>query len=48
MGKVKCQLRGREIFGGVKVQHFNLNETTTIQLFWSEKCKYNWINQNDK
>ncbi|MFX0008251.1 MAG: hypothetical protein ACFFA7_12520 [Promethearchaeota archaeon] len=48
MAKVKCQLCGKEIIGGAKVLHFDLDESTTIHVFCSEICKNKWINKNNK
>ncbi|MFX1379654.1 MAG: hypothetical protein ACFFA4_11250 [Promethearchaeota archaeon] len=39
MTRVKFQQCRREIIEGTKVQHFDLQEPTTIHIFCSEKCK---------
>ena len=48
MAKVRCQQCGKEITGGAKIQHFDLDEPTTIHVFCTEKCKTKWINKKDK
>lgn len=36
---MKCQQCGKEIIGRAIVQHFDVQEPTTIHVFCSEKCK---------
>jgi endogenous inhibitor of DNA gyrase (YacG/DUF329 family) len=48
MAKVKCQLCGKDIIGGAKIQHFDIDEPTTIHVFCSEICKNKWSNKNNK
>jgi hypothetical protein len=48
MAKVKCQQYGQEIVGGANVQHFDVEEPTTIHVFCSEKCKSKWITSKEK
>ncbi len=43
MAKVECHQCKEEISGGAKVQHFDIAEPTTIQVFCSEKCKDDWL-----
>ena len=40
---MKCQECKKEITGGARIQHFDVSEPTTIQVFCSEKCKQNWL-----
>ena len=48
MAKMKCQVCGQEIIGGAKVQHFDIDEPTTIHVFCSEKCKSKWVTTREK
>ncbi|MFX1480458.1 MAG: hypothetical protein ACFFCI_20370 [Promethearchaeota archaeon] len=45
---IKCQLCRIEIFGGSKIQYFDIKEPTTIHVFCSEKCKDKWISTQGK
>ena len=48
MSIIKCQLCGKEIVGGAKIQYFDIKEPTTIHVFCSEKCKGKWISTQKK
>ena len=48
MAKVKCQLCGKEIIGGAKIQEFDPIKPKTIHVFCSEKCRNKWIKNREK
>ncbi|MFX0028789.1 MAG: hypothetical protein ACFFAA_13565 [Promethearchaeota archaeon] len=45
---MKCQICRKEIYGGAKIQYFDIKEPTTIHVFCSENCKEKWISTIDK